>query len=195
MRRENAAGQNSAASRPGWIVACFLAAAAACILVAAAALILGGYYALSRDDGTTREPTQSAISEPAAEETPLATLPPSLAGVAFPTQVIDYPPDWPADLRYPQDFKPVETSSGPLAQGVEGWSAKLLYTGDTREASDLIVSSFQANGWLVVEMAELDSEKRVLALEEVESGGSAVIAIEPDEDRSGLIRVIVTVLR
>jgi ribosomal protein L40E len=121
------------------------------------------------------------------------TLPPPLAGVEFPTQAVDYPSDWPADLRYPESFMLVDTSSGTLEGGAAGWGGKLRYGGEPQSAADELSSFFAAQGWQVAERAELDSGGVLLLVQRDDGSGSGVIVLDPDVDSPGTTRGLITV--
>lgn len=121
------------------------------------------------------------------------TLPPPLAGVEFPAQVVDYPADWPLDLRFPAAFTLVETSSGTLEGGAEGWGAKLRYPGQPQAAADELSSFFTAAGWQVAERVELDSGGLLLLVQRGEDDGSGAIVLDPDVDAPGTTKILLTV--
>jgi ribosomal protein L40E len=143
------------------------------------------------------QPTET-YTPPPVEATPdtggiTFTLPPPLAGVEFPVQAVDYPPDWPPDLRYPESFTLVETSSGTLEGGAEAWGAKLRYLGQPPGAADEISSFFAAQGWQVAERAELDSGGVLLLVQRNDGNGSGVIVLDPDLDNPGTTKGLITV--
>ncbi len=114
-------------------------------------------------------------------EPPVATLPPPLAAVEFPTQAIDYPGDWPAQLHYPRQFDLVEAISGELpGGGSTGWAAKLRYRGEPSSAADLLSSFFTSQGWQIAERMELDSGGFLLLVERDNKTGSGILIIDPD---------------
>ncbi len=139
----------------------------------------------------TPEPPPSETATPFPTIT--ITLPPPLAGVEFPTQAIAYPPEWPADLRYPDEFSVVETSSGTLADDSTGWAAKLRYTGDPQSAADLLSSFFTERGWRVVERTELDSGGLLILVQHDEKKSSGALVIDPDTSDPGYTKVVATV--
>lgn len=189
-------GQDSAPAWLRWVLTLVLISVALCSIVAIAGLILGGSYLLSRDHGLEETRVEAdAVLDPTATKSPLPTLPSSLSGVAFPTQPIEFPPDWPDDLHFPGEFTLVETTSGTLEGGVAGQGAKLLFEGASEEASELIISSLEANDWHMVENVQLDSGGLVLAFEGIDRQASLLIVLEGDEHQSGIVRVVVTVFR
>jgi len=120
------------------------------------------------------------------------TLPLPLAKVEFPTQAVAYPPEWPADLRYPEEFSLVETSSGALPGGSKGWAAKLRYRGDPQSAADLLSSFFTARGWRVVERIELDAGGFLILVQQHEKRNSGALVIDPDTSDPGYTKVVAT---
>lgn len=118
---------------------------------------------------TTRPVTQQATHD-------IATLPPPLKNVQFPTQVIAYPTNWPIDLRYPEQFSVVEVSSGTLPYStLVGWAVKLRYAGDLKSAALILSSFFTQKGWQIVESTDLDSGGVLLMIERGDKSTGIVI--------------------
>jgi len=110
---------------------------------------------------------------------PIPTLPPPLTNVEFPTQVVDYPPEWPTELRYPEQFVVVETTSGVLPNSdIVGWAAKLRIRENPQSAASLLSSFFTAKGWQIAEYTELDSGGVLMVVERDRDTGIAVIDID-----------------
>ena len=155
------------------------------------------YYLLRPSPGPAAFAEATPGAPPSEVATPFPditiTLPPPLAGVEFPTQAVAYPPEWPADLRYPEEFSVVETSSGALADGSKGWAAKLRYRGDPQGAADLLSSFFTARGWRVVERTELDSGGLLILVQQDDKRNSGALVIDPDTSDPGYTRVVATV--
>lgn len=138
-------------------------------------------------------PTETATSVPPTE-LPLATLPPPLAAVEFPTQVIDYPSGWPAQLHYPEQFKLVEAASGELpGGGSPGWAAKLRYKGTPDSAADLLSSFFTSGGWQITDRMELDSGGFLILIERDNKTGTGIVVIDPDPTERSYSRVVAIV--
>jgi hypothetical protein len=126
--------------------------------------------------------------------TPIVTFPPPLANVEFSVDAVDYPRDWPAELRYPEAFTAVELSSGVLPGGdARGWAAKLRYEGDPKSAADLLTSFLAARGWQIAERTELDSGGLLVLLETNGKEGTGIVVIGPDPNDAGYTRVLATV--
>lgn len=93
-------------------------------------------------------------------------LPPPLIDVEFPSETIDYPDDWPAELILPSGFNLVEIVSGPFpGEEVSTWGAKFetaVPPGQTIKNLESFLSELE---WEIVERNELDS------------GGVEIIAI------------------
>jgi len=123
-------------------------------------------------------------------------LPPPLASVDFPLQVIDYPTEWPSDLRYPAQFVPVETTSGDLPGSVaRGWGTKLVHQGDAGNAADKLSAFFISNGWQIIERTELDSGGYLLSLQRHDRQDTGAVVIDPDTEQPGHIKIIITVFQ
>jgi len=138
-------------------------------------------------------PTVTASTASTTPEAPIAKLPPPLAAVSFPAQVIAYPPDWHPDLRYPDQFHLVEVSVGVSPQGSKGWGAKLVFQGDPKNAADLFAIFLASKGWQVVERTELDSKGFLLIVQKGDKQHAGTIVIDPDTQRPGYIKIIATV--
>lgn len=115
------------------------------------------------------------------KQQPGALLRPPLAEVEFPQQVVAYPPDWPAELRYPDPFVLTEVTTAALPDGGRGWFAKLTYRGSPDDAASVLSSFFVANGWSV-ERHPVEPSGFVLLVAKVQQGGQGAVVIGPDED-------------
>lgn len=119
------------------------------------------------------------------------TLPPPLANVEFPSEQTRYPADWPKDLKFPDEFKPVDFSSGLLPENsTKGWSAKFKYQGEASEVTKIISGFFENKGWTIIEHNELDSGGSALLIQREQ--GSGVIVIDTDATNSSQTLIIVT---
>jgi hypothetical protein len=128
------------------------------------------------------------------EEFQSATLPPPLAGIDFPVESVEYPPEWPIELRFPQEFTLLETTSGMAYNSQSaGWAAKLRFTGTPDNAADSLSSFFIDNGWQVIERIQLDSDGILLFLERIERSGTGSAVIDPNPENSRESRIMVTV--
>lgn len=120
---------------------------------------------------------------------PFPTLPPPLAKVPFPTKEVDYPPDWPTELRFPEEFRLVDVSSGVFLKGDKGGAAKLLYKGHPQKAAELLSSFFVSRNWQIIKRYELDSGGVTLLIKRNKSG---IIVIDPDPNNPEYTRIAVT---
>lgn len=135
---------------------------------------------------------------PPLGETPtdilLPTSSPPLAGVEFPLGTVEYPEDWPIELRYPEEFNLVETSSGSLDPGApKGWAAKLRFEGDVKRAADLLSSFFTENGWQVSERTDLDSGGILIMIERNAGANQGILVIDLDLTDPAYTNVLATV--
>jgi hypothetical protein len=130
---------------------------------------------------------------PPATPTAAVLLSPLLADVKFPTQKVDYPVEWPQELRYPDQFTLVQTSSGMESGGIKGWAAKLRYTGSLKDAADLLSSFFTSNGWQIAERNELSTGGLSLLIERNNRQNTGLIVLESDPADSNSIRIVATV--
>jgi hypothetical protein len=165
------------------------------ILVAGVLLLV-----LSLACGTTAQVTntpQVLAPSPSVEPvgpSAMPTLRPPLADLAFPTDVVPYPTNWPAELVYPNGFMPVEAiASLPEGSLTAAWGTKLRYQGAAVTAAKALADFFLQRGW-TVNQAPLDSGGFVLLVEDKESH-SGIIVIDPDLENPGWIRVIATIYR
>lgn len=123
----------------------------------------------------------------------LSTMAPPLQNVEFPEQIVEYPPEWPVELRYPEQFSPVELSSGTLPDGEKtGWVAKLRYQGDRKLAINLAMSFLAANGWQVVEYTDLDSGG-ILVLMERDPRGTGIVIVDEEVGTLGIAKIIAAI--
>lgn len=146
------------------------------------------------DDAISQTTTVPVTDEVDIE---FAPLPPPLAEVDFPSQPVDYPPDWPSLLIYPEQFVLVDASSGTLPEdtSTNGWAAKLRYQGTVEEAAEQMKSFFEPNGWQVVEQSELDGGGVLLLMAQTEPAGTVIVVLDPDQDNSSETRILATVFQ
>jgi hypothetical protein len=122
------------------------------------------------------------------------SLPPLLSGETFPVREIDYPDDWPSDLRFPKELIVVETSSGILNEGNSiGWITKLRSKGDVSQAKDLLMSVMEGNGWNIQEESDLGSSGALFLIAHPETSRTGVVVIEPDETDATQCLIVVTI--
>jgi hypothetical protein len=114
---------------------------------------------LTKPESSATPIQQSSLSNPPAQ--PLTLTPTSFPAAPsaasdqnFPTQQIDYPLDWPSDLRYPEQFILVETMINPHADGTRDWTAKLRYQGDIKTAANILSSFFSTRGFAIAYRAD-----------------------------------------
>jgi hypothetical protein len=132
--------------------------------------------------------------QPSDTPIPLPTLAPVLVDIPFPQQSAEYPSQWPSDLRYPRQFRVVETtmqSAGGKAR--QGWAAKLRYEGTPAHASENLAAFFSERGWRIVERTELENGGYLLLIARDGASGSGSIVVGADEQDSGAARVLATV--
>lgn len=157
------------------------------------------YVVVSRNNAEQQPqatPTPTPLqATPTPVELPSSSLPAPLANVAFPTQVVPYPPEWPADLRYPEQFGVVETSSGTMPSGgAKGRAAKLRHKGDATSAADAMSSFFTAKGWQVVQRSALDSGGMLLLVQKGDRQHSGIVVIDPEPGNADYVRILATVV-
>lgn len=138
------------------------------LLLTSVALIGIAYLILGRQSGMPEAPID------------VATLSPPLEHVDFPIQQVPYPPDWPTELRYPEQFAVVEISSGSLPDSASiGWGTKLRYAGDPKTAASILLSFFADHSWQIVEHTDLDTGGVLLVIKR-DNGGSGIVIIDSD---------------
>ena len=169
------------------------------------ALVVGAYIlGASRQSPppVSQSPTRQPTSPPSTSlqtispsgDSSVPTLRPPLAGVQFPTQTVDYPPEWPSDLHYPQDFHVVEAYSGPWPADntAKGWIAKLRYTGIIGGAADTLTSFFTTNGWQV-EQIDLDAGRAMLTVEKDNKQKTGSFVLDRDTNDPGSTIILATI--
>lgn len=115
-------------------------------------------------------------------------LPPPLRNVEFPSEPTQYPEDWPDDLKFPEDFVLVDSTSGTLPESTtEGWSAKLRYQGKPSDAVELASAFFEEKGWTIFQKTRLDSGGFSLILQREQGSGIVVIDSDPNDASATLI--------
>lgn len=123
---------------------------------------------------------------------PNNTLPPPLAKVEFPNEQIQYPSDWPEELKFPSEFTLVDSSSGTLPEGIaQGWAAKFRYQGKPFEAEKAISLFLVGKRWSVVEKNEFDSGGYSLLIQR--GNGNGIIVVDDDPNSSSRSVIIVTI--
>jgi hypothetical protein len=115
-------------------------------------------------------------------------LPPPLANIEFPLVQVQYPPDWPNELKLPQDFILTDFASGILPEAsTKGWSAKYRYQGKPAEANRIISAYFESKGWIIIENYKLDSGGFSLLIQRNQGDGIIVIDTDPNNSLQTLI--------
>lgn len=115
-------------------------------------------------------------------------LPSPLQNVSFPFTETQYTADWPDDLKFPNDFLLVDSSSGTLPEGTAiGWAAKFRYYGSPMEASQAIVLFLSEHEWTVVEDVKLDAEGISLLVQRQDGSGVIVLGTDPNDPSQTLI--------
>lgn len=116
------------------------------------------------------------------------TLPAPLAAVSFPSEPIQYPTDWPNDLKFPKEFVLVDSASGTLPESTaKGWSAKLRFQGKPSGAVTAISGFFEEKGWTIVENDRLDSGGFLLLLRHGQGDGIVIVDTDPSNSSHTLI--------
>jgi hypothetical protein len=139
-------------------------------------------------------PTPTPLPDPTPTPIPLPALPPPLENVEFPTEKINYPRDWPVELRYPDEFMLVETSSGSSELGgPKGWAAKLRIEADPQSSADLLASFFTTQGWEINEREELDSGGVLILIERNSGANQGIIVIDPDQTNPSYTNILASV--
>jgi hypothetical protein len=115
-------------------------------------------------------------------------LPPPLANIEFPSDHMQYPSDWPDELKLPQEFILADVASGTLPEGsTKGWSAKYRYQGKPLVAEKQISAFFENKGWVIVESYKLDSGGFSLIIQRNLGNGIIVIDTDPSNSLQTLI--------
>ena len=119
---------------------------------------------------------------------PSNTPPYSLADVEFPSEISQYPEEWPADLIFPQEFYLVDSSSGTLPEGSkDGWSMKLRYDASSSEAEEIVIAFLEDNGWSIINNTPLDSIGYSILIRQDQESGIVIIDSNPKDASKSLI--------
>ena len=120
------------------------------------------------------------------------TLPPPLENVEFPSDPVPYPTDWLNELKFPNEFTLVDSSSGTLPESTTyGWSAKFRYQGKPSEALKIISSFLEDKGWTIVENNNLESGGFSLLIQR--EHGNGIIVIDTDSRNASQTLIIATI--
>lgn len=115
-------------------------------------------------------------------------LPPPLENVEFPLEQTQYPEDWINDLRYPEEFVLVESTSGTLPEGAsKGWGTKLRYNGKPSEAANALSKFLEENKWNIVEKSGLDSGGFLILIQRDQGSGIIIVDFDPNDPSQSLI--------
>jgi hypothetical protein len=142
---------------------------------------------LATDTVASIEPEATVVTEQAPSNivptptltTSLSTLPPPLAGVPFPEQMIDYPLEWPEELRLPAPFRLVEVESGPLVEGDKiGWGGKFRFPNEPAAAAEALVTFFEETAWQINEQLDLGDGALLLFVSAVDREGEGMIVVD-----------------
>lgn len=116
------------------------------------------------------------------------SLPNPLENVEFPSEPTQYPADWPDELKFPEDFTLLDSTSGILPESTTtGWSAKLKYQGKPSDAVKLASAFLEEKGWTIFQKTQLDSGGFSLILEREQGGGIVIIDADPNDVSASLI--------
>ncbi len=145
--------------------------------------------------------TATVDEAPNADDSEAETLfttpfPPPLADIAFPTETIEYPSQWPPELRFSEEFSLVEAVSGELPENIAtGTSSKLRFDDIPQKTQEAIESHFRQQGWELVESTQLDTGGIVILVEDPDNGQGGIIVIDNDPNNLETSIVLVTIFR
>ncbi len=165
------------------------------IVLVSLAILSNRNLKLSQVNQPAEMQTQAATPGTSSVTIPdtLPTQAPPLANVPFSEKVIDYPTDWPSDLKYPNDFQLVGATSGHiLSDSPTGYSTKLIFKGTPGEAADNLIDFFTAAGWKINQRSDLDTGG-VLLMVQITSGHEGIIVIDKDPQNPSGSRIEATV--
>jgi hypothetical protein len=114
----------------------------------------------------------------------------AITNIEFPLESVEYPQNWPEDLKLPDGIILVDSKSGLAPEGDrQGWLGKFRFTGDPSEAERLISIHFSESGWKTRRIGEFASGGFVLLLEKDQSDGLVVVDIDPEDPSQVIIAV------
>lgn len=121
-----------------------------------------------------------------------ATLPPPLENVDFPSEPVPYPTDWLDELKFPNEFTLVDSSTGTFPEATtQGWAAKLRYQGKPSDATKLISSFMKDKGWIIVEHNKLDSGGVLLVVQREQGNGIITVDVDPINVSQSLVMFVI----
>lgn len=162
-------------------------------------LLMAGFFVnVSRIGWKTPQREQRPTITPTARFAPTPTLnaklSPPINGEYFPTQQVPYPPDWPNDLRYPDEFILVETVVSPtFADGTRMWDAKLRYKGDLKTADRLLSQFLTAKGWQIIDHIESLKRGITVMIERNNQLNSGGLLLNSDTEHPDDVIILVTI--
>jgi hypothetical protein len=116
------------------------------------------------------------------------SLPSPLEVIEFPAEPTQYPVDWPDDLKFPEEFVLVDSTTGQMPESTTtGWSAKLRYQGKPSDAVELASAFFKEKGWTILQKIQMDSGGFTLILQREQGSGIIVIETDPNNNSETLI--------
>jgi hypothetical protein len=142
---------------------------------------------------STAVPTPTVLAAPTLTPS-LSTLPPPLADVPFPEQTVDYPLEWPEELRLPAPFGLVEAESGPLVEGSRtGWGGKLHFPDGPASAVAALETFFEESAWQISEQVGLGDGASLLFVSAVDGEEEAMIVVDREPAPTAGSRLLLTV--
>jgi hypothetical protein len=117
-----------------------------------------------------------------------SSIPNPLATISFPDEAVQYPADWPEELKYPKDFILVDTASGSYSEDTPvAYSAQLRYRGTPSQALAAMVAFLQENGWSVLDSTTSNSGNASLIVERAQGSGLIGFNIDSNDSNQTLI--------
>lgn len=113
---------------------------------------------------------------------------PSIVSLDIPNETINYPEDWPEDLRLPVSFSLVEANSGTSVGGSsQGWTAMYRFDGSVDEAESAINKHYFDNGWEIVGIEKQEIGGYKMLVQKGETEGFLVIELDSENQKQTLI--------
>lgn len=129
----------------------------------------------------------SQTSEPLPEKDDFTSV---ITSVEFPLESVNYSPDWPDDLKFPDEIMLVEYQSGDALKGSsQGWSGKYRFNGDPSKLSGVLTNHFEQSGWNSTLIGDFPSSGYVLLLEKDQGDGLVIVDVDPDDPSETIIMV------
>jgi hypothetical protein len=99
-----------------------------------------------------------------------------------PDVLVGYPSNWPVDLRYPTEFsvRKAKAQTFPNSKNI-ALGAELQYTGNQKNAVEILSIFLTTKGWKIVEQTKLSTNETLVIFEDSKSSNQGIYTFKTDE--------------